>query len=109
MKKVNHGQQENPERTLHILDLDQAKTAVLASLRSPGSRRCYEHAIVFRNFVMKLYRLFVSLSGGFRGRRAEGKRFRRATLRPGPQPATSPAIMAAPTMKSVSKVGHLHR
>ena len=67
MKKVNHGQQENPERTLHILDLDQAKTAVLASLRSPGSRRCYEHAIVFRNFATKLYRLFASLSGGDSG------------------------------------------
>jgi hypothetical protein len=46
MKKVNHGQRENPERTLHFLDLDQAKMAVLASLCSPGSRRCYEHAIV---------------------------------------------------------------
>jgi len=46
MKKVNHGQRENPERTLHFLDLDQAKMAVLASLCSPGSRRCYEHAMV---------------------------------------------------------------
>lgn len=26
-------------------DLDVAKAAVLASLRSSGSRRCYEHAI----------------------------------------------------------------
>ncbi len=46
MKKVNHGQRENPERTLHFLDLDQAKMAVLASLCSPGSRRCYEHAML---------------------------------------------------------------
>ena len=32
--------------TLHFRDLDNAKVAVLASLRSLGSRRYYEHAIV---------------------------------------------------------------
>jgi site-specific recombinase XerD len=44
MKKFNHTEQSNPT-TLRFLDLDQAKTAVSESLRSPGSRRCYEHAI----------------------------------------------------------------
>jgi hypothetical protein len=36
---------KTPSTTLGFVDLDLAKTAVLASLRSPGSRRCYEHAI----------------------------------------------------------------
>jgi hypothetical protein len=31
--------------TLGFVNLDLAKAAVQASLRSPGSRRCYEHAI----------------------------------------------------------------
>jgi site-specific recombinase XerD len=44
MKKFNHTEQSNPT-TLRFLDLDQAKTAVSESLRSPGSRRSYEHAI----------------------------------------------------------------
>src|SRR5258707_7809723 len=44
--KINQRQQNQPRTTLRLLDLDQAKAAVLASLRSPGSRRCYEHAIV---------------------------------------------------------------
>ena len=44
MKKRNHREQKNPP-TLRFLELDQAKTAVTASLRSAGSRRCYEHAI----------------------------------------------------------------
>jgi len=43
MKKL-HTEQINPTR-LRFLDLDQAKTAVAANLRSPGSRHCYEHAI----------------------------------------------------------------
>ena len=47
MKKVNHGQQENPERTLHILDLDQAKTAVLASLR----RRAHNVVMSTQSFL----------------------------------------------------------
>jgi hypothetical protein len=44
--KINQRQQNQPTTTLRLLDLDQAKAAVLASLRSPGSRRCYEHAMV---------------------------------------------------------------
>jgi site-specific recombinase XerD len=44
MKKFDHTEQSNPT-ALRFLDLDQAKTAVNESLRSPGSRRCYEHAI----------------------------------------------------------------
>jgi hypothetical protein len=44
--KNNQRQQNHPKTTLRLLDLDQAKAAVLANLRSPGSRRCYEHAIV---------------------------------------------------------------
>lgn len=44
MKKLNRTEQSNPTR-LRFLDLDQAKTAVTDSLRSPGSRRYYEHAI----------------------------------------------------------------
>lgn len=34
-----------PSTTLDFLDLDVAKSVVQPSLRSPGSRRCYEHAI----------------------------------------------------------------
>lgn len=44
MEKLNYREQKNPP-TLRFLELDQAKTAVTASLRSVGSRRCYEHAI----------------------------------------------------------------
>ena len=44
MKKLNRAEQSNPTR-LRFLDLDQAKTAVTDSLRSPGSRRYYEHTI----------------------------------------------------------------
>jgi len=38
------GREQTPI-TLGFVDLDLAEAAVLASLRSPGSRRCYEHAI----------------------------------------------------------------
>jgi site-specific recombinase XerD len=41
--RINPPNQSN--LTPRFLDLDQAKTAVLATLRSRGSRRCYEHAI----------------------------------------------------------------
>jgi site-specific recombinase XerD len=44
--KINQRQQNQPTTTLRLLDLDQAKAAELGSLRSPGSRRCYEHAMV---------------------------------------------------------------
>src|SRR5215469_2137195 len=44
MKKLNHREQSNPT-ILRFADLDAAKSAVTASLRSPSSRRCYEHAI----------------------------------------------------------------
>jgi hypothetical protein len=44
MKKSKR-EESNPA-TLRFVDLDQAKTTVTASLRSPGSRRCYEHAII---------------------------------------------------------------
>jgi len=44
MKKLNHREQSNPT-ILRFADLDAAKSAVTASLRSPGSRRCNEHAI----------------------------------------------------------------
>lgn len=44
MNKLNHREESN-RTTLRLVDLDQAKSAVTASLRSPGSRRCYEHAI----------------------------------------------------------------
>jgi hypothetical protein len=37
---------EQSQTRVHFQDLDSAKAAVLASLRSLGSRRCYEHAIV---------------------------------------------------------------
>jgi len=43
MKKLGHSEQRNPT-TLRFVDLDQAKSAVTGSLRSQGSRRCYEHA-----------------------------------------------------------------
>jgi site-specific recombinase XerD len=43
--KLNHIEQSKPATRLAFMDLDVAKAAVLASLRSPGSRRCYEHAI----------------------------------------------------------------
>ena len=43
--KIKDREQNNPSTTLGFVDLDVAKAAVLASLRSPGSRRCYEHAI----------------------------------------------------------------
>jgi hypothetical protein len=43
--RISHTKEES-EITLHFQDLDNAKAAVLASLRSPGSRRCYAHAIV---------------------------------------------------------------
>jgi hypothetical protein len=44
--KINQRQQNQPTTTFRLLDLDQAKAAVLGSLRSQGSRRCYEHAMV---------------------------------------------------------------
>lgn len=44
MNKLNHREQSN-RATPQFVELDQAKSAVTASLRSPGSRRCYEHAI----------------------------------------------------------------
>jgi site-specific recombinase XerD len=43
--KIKDREQNNPSTTVGFVDLDVAKAAVLASLRSPGSRRCYEHAI----------------------------------------------------------------
>ena len=43
--KTKRREQINTPTTLGFVDLDVAKAAVLASLRSPGSRRCYEHAI----------------------------------------------------------------
>jgi len=43
--KIKEREQNRPSTTLGFVDLDVAKPAVLASLRSPGSRRCYEHAI----------------------------------------------------------------
>jgi len=43
--KTKDREQNNTPTTLGFVDLDVAKAAVLASLRSPGSRRCYEHAI----------------------------------------------------------------
>ena len=44
MNRLSYREQGNGT-TLRLVDLDQAKSAVIASLRSPGSRRCYEHAI----------------------------------------------------------------
>ena len=44
MKKLNRTEQSSPTR-LRFLDLDQAKTSVTDSVRSPGSCRYYEHAI----------------------------------------------------------------
>src|SRR5215469_9372820 len=44
--RIKDRAQNNPSVTLGLVDLDVAKSAVLSSLRSPGSRRCYEHAIV---------------------------------------------------------------
>lgn len=44
MNKLNRRAQSR-RATLQFIDLDQAKSAVKASLRSAGSRRCYEHAI----------------------------------------------------------------
>jgi integrase len=43
--KIKDKEQNNSSTTLGFIDLDMARAAVLASLRSPGSRRCYEHAI----------------------------------------------------------------
>jgi hypothetical protein len=43
--KIKDREPNNPSATLGLVDLDVAKSAVLRSLRSPGSRRCYEHAI----------------------------------------------------------------
>jgi hypothetical protein len=74
--KINQRQQNQPTITLRLLDLDQAKAAVLASLRSPGSRRCYEHAMVefiawycseprlgFNKAVVTLYRMHLESRG----------------------------------------------
>jgi hypothetical protein len=38
--KIKDREHNNPSTTLGFVDLDVAKAAVLASLRSPGSRRC---------------------------------------------------------------------
>jgi hypothetical protein len=38
-------EQNKRSTTFDFVDLDVAKSAVPSSLRSPGSRRCYEHAI----------------------------------------------------------------
>jgi hypothetical protein len=43
--KVKDKEQSNSSTALGFIDLDMARAAVLASLRSPGSRRCYEYAI----------------------------------------------------------------
>lgn len=43
--KTNDTEENNSSQTLGFVDLDVAKAAVLATLRSPGSRRCYKHAI----------------------------------------------------------------
>jgi site-specific recombinase XerD len=43
--KIKGREQNNPSATFGFVDLDVAKATVLSSLRSPGSRRCYEHAI----------------------------------------------------------------
>ena len=43
--KIKNREQENASATLGFVDLDAARSAVLASLRSTGSRRCYGHAI----------------------------------------------------------------
>ena len=43
---LNRTEHNNPTEVPCFADLDLAKAAVLDSLRSPGSRRCYEHAIV---------------------------------------------------------------
>jgi len=43
--KIKDREQNDPSVTLGLVDLDVAKSAVLSSLRSQGSRRCYEHAI----------------------------------------------------------------
>lgn len=42
----NRTERSNPKTTFCFADLDLAKAAVPASLRSLGSRRCYQHAIV---------------------------------------------------------------
>ena len=67
--KISHTTEQS-ETTLHFQDLDNAKAAVLANLHSPGSRRCYAHAIVefivwycakprlgFNKSVVTLYRM----------------------------------------------------
>ena len=43
MKKLNQREQQKLP-TLRFLELDQAKMAMTGSVRSAGSRRCYEHA-----------------------------------------------------------------
>jgi hypothetical protein len=43
--KIKDREQHNLSTRLAFVDLDLAKAAVLASLCSPGSRRCYEHAM----------------------------------------------------------------
>ena len=43
--KTKRGKLARPNRKLGLPDLDQAKTAVLSSLRSPESQRGYQHAI----------------------------------------------------------------
>lgn len=42
----NRTERKNPKTTPCFGDLGLAKAAVLASLRSLGSRRCYQHAIL---------------------------------------------------------------
>src|SRR5215475_9453499 len=44
-KKRNRSKKPRPKIRLGLPDLDQAKAAVLASLRSPDSQRGYRHAI----------------------------------------------------------------
>jgi hypothetical protein len=43
--KIKDREQNDPSVTVGLVDLDVANSAVRSSLRSPGSRRCYEHAI----------------------------------------------------------------
>jgi hypothetical protein len=45
MPKTNSRKKKSPKRVLPLPDLEQAKTAVLNSLRSAGGQRTYDHAI----------------------------------------------------------------
>jgi len=99
--KIKDREQNNPKATLGLVDLEVAKSAVLSSLRSPGSRRCYEHAIGefitwycseprlgFNKVVVTRYRMHLES----RGLAASGPVISRFSLRVRQEPGWVPRV-----------------